>query len=732
MLKPLRVFLVTGWAVLLGCSPRLPGLAPAAAPSSSRQAVALTGRVELSALRYAIQATMSDVANGATVSLIDTTTNTTVSTALTTPSGAFNLQLSNSFRPVNGQSYVLEAYKGLSNNLPSNNSARIRTIIVSQGGGWTSLTGAGSITISRSTTAIAAVMALRNAAGITLTPASLIGTITVGTPDSSLSPTTPDTFTPVTNCSNADFHATWSAVDQALTANRDPVQAIAYNSGTNTFSYAGGSLFVTSISPSAGTVGSTLTVSGGGFDATPANNTVLFGGGTSAVAASASANSFAVTVPSGALTGAVTVRVGNLYCIGPSFSVTPSVSGFSPATATTSTSVTITGTGFDPTASNDTVSFNGNAATVTAASATSLTVTVPSAATTGTVTVSTPGGTATSAGTFTVLPRIASFSVPAATNGAQVTIYGTGFAATGSVSFNGVAATTTSWNNTSIAATVPAGASTGPVIVSNAAGASNGANFVVASRVDAHNPFDPAGNMHVDDYSTKVMTINPAGSITTVNASASWNLNDATTTSNGDAFYADHITALSVLKFPSGVSNPTTIASGISYACGAAMAPNGDVFISDKGASAIYRVTQAGQVTVLANGLSAPWGLATDAYGTLYVACQGDGAVRTVNPNTGAVAVFATGVGTDVHSLAVAMDGTVYFVDEGGSNVGRISNGIVNPTWSANVGGGGHYGLALDNSGTIYAPSNSNLYKVSPITGVATLWTTATGSTLAF
>ena len=63
----------------------------------------------------------------------------------------------------------------------------------------------------------------------------------------------------------------------------------------------------------------------------------------------------------------------------------PTISSISPATGSAGTTVTITGTNFETLASDNTVKFNGAAATVTSASATSLVVTAPSGGSTGTV-----------------------------------------------------------------------------------------------------------------------------------------------------------------------------------------------------------------------------------------------------------------------------------------------------------------------------------------------------------
>jgi hypothetical protein len=74
----------------------------------------------------------------------------------------------------------------------------------------------------------------------------------------------------------------------------------------------------------------------------------------------------------------------------------------SPSTGAVGATVTIAGTNFSTTLASNTVKFNGIQATITAATATSITVDVPSGATTGTVSVTTAAGTATSAGSFTV------------------------------------------------------------------------------------------------------------------------------------------------------------------------------------------------------------------------------------------------------------------------------------------------------------------------------------------
>jgi RHS repeat-associated protein len=167
---------------------------------------------------------------------------------------------------------------------------------------------------------------------------------------------------------------------------------------------------VLSLNPGRGTAGAVVAVSGTGFSATAADNTVTFAGA-AAVVSSASSTRLVVAVPAGATTGAVAVTTptGSAsspqpFTVDPAASV-PTISGFSPATGGQGTEVTISGTGFDPDPTRNTVLFNGAArGKVTAATPTSLTVEVPTVGA-GKIAVRTTAGTATSAEDFGVAPR---------------------------------------------------------------------------------------------------------------------------------------------------------------------------------------------------------------------------------------------------------------------------------------------------------------------------------------
>src|ERR1700686_5157922 len=164
-----------------------------------------------------------------------------------------------------------------------------------------------------------------------------------------------------------------------------------------------------------------------------------------------------------------------------SFAAAPSVTSLSPTSGAVGAAVTITGTNFGSTQGTSTVKFNGTTATVTSWSATSIATTVPIGATTGNVVVH-ASGVDSNGSTFTVFPSISSLSPTSGAVGASITIAGLNFGSTqgtSTVKFNGTTATVTSWSTTSIATTVPSGATTGNVVVHASGVDSNGSTFTV-------------------------------------------------------------------------------------------------------------------------------------------------------------------------------------------------------------------------------------------------------------
>jgi thymidylate kinase len=218
---------------------------------------------------------------------------------------------------------------------------------------------------------------------------------------------------------------------------------------------------ITALNPSSGSVASSVTIVGQSLtDAT----SVQFNRVPATSFTVVDDSHIAAIVPSGATTGYVgVVTKGGLATSKPIvFSVIPGVSGFTPSHGPPGTIVTITGTTFT---GATVVSFNSTSATFTVNSDTKITATVPAGATTGKITVTTPSGTGISTTDFKVPPVVTGFSPPSGPVGATVTLTGTGFTQTTSVKFNGVVATYTVNSDTEIAATVPAGATSGYICV---------------------------------------------------------------------------------------------------------------------------------------------------------------------------------------------------------------------------------------------------------------------------
>jgi len=209
--------------------------------------------------------------------------------------------------------------------------------------------------------------------------------------------------------------------------------------------------------------------------------------GTLATAINWSDTSIDTTVPAGATPGNVIVTTNGAASNGLAFTVTPppNISSINPTAGPIGTVVNVAGTNFGPTvgtrASN--LFFNGIAARTTSWANTLIVAPVPAAATSGNVVVSV-GGINSNGVPYTVTPgpNLASLSPTAGTVGTSITIGGAGFGAsqgTSTITFNGTAATPTSWSDTSIAAPVPSGATTGSVVVSVSSLASNGLPFTV-------------------------------------------------------------------------------------------------------------------------------------------------------------------------------------------------------------------------------------------------------------
>jgi len=186
---------------------------------------------------------------------------------------------------------------------------------------------------------------------------------------------------------NGNFHGTteYGGVDTACLGDCGTIFSLSVGLGP----------FVEALTYS-GKVGSKIEFLGQGFTS---STTVSFNG-RFAPRKIISGNYLTAWVPGASTTGFVTVTTsGGTLKSNRIFRVIPQIWSFSPTSGPAGTSVTITGASL---AGATGVTFDGVQAEVTADSYIRMTATVPNGAKTGKIEVTTPGGTATSAGTFTV------------------------------------------------------------------------------------------------------------------------------------------------------------------------------------------------------------------------------------------------------------------------------------------------------------------------------------------
>jgi sugar lactone lactonase YvrE len=242
-----------------------------------------------------------------------------------------------------------------------------------------------------------------------------------------------------------------------------------------------------------------------------------------------------------------------------------------------------------------------------------------------------------------------------------------------------------------------------------------GAGAAFSSPTDV--AIDPSGNIYVADASNnKIRKITPAAVVTTF-------------AGTGQQGYFDATGTAAIFNSPTGVATDAA----------------GNIYVADQGNSMIRKITPAGVVTTLAgnggNGSSDgtgtaasfynPWGVATDAWGNIYVADTRNNKIRMITP-TGVVSTlagngtagFADGAGTTASfnfPLSVATDaaGNIYVADGGNNRIRKIAPGGVVTTLAGNGTAGAvdgfnvnsfnsPYGVATDAFGNIYVADRGN------------------------
>ena len=208
---------------------------------------------------------------------------------------------------------------------------------------------------------------------------------------------------------------------------------------------------ITSFTPGSGGAGTTVSLTGMNFVGSSA---VTVGGTAADSFTLLDSTTICVTVGNGATgTIAITTPGGTAASSGSfTFIPMPAIASFTPTTGSTGTVVSISGANFSGAFA---VAFGGTAAaSFTIVNATTISATVGNGAS-GPITVTTPGGTATSAAIYCLPPTITSIKPSSEGTGMDLIITGSNFIGATGVAFSGMAAASfTVYNDTTITATM--------------------------------------------------------------------------------------------------------------------------------------------------------------------------------------------------------------------------------------------------------------------------------------
>jgi len=540
-----------------------------------------------------------------------------------------------------------------------------------------------------------------------------------------------------------------------------PVMVFVNGRGMKGPVYTVSAVSISSISPTMGLAGDSISINGlglsnsGSLSSLAGLPSVKFNG-KAATVVSATPTKLVVLVPNKADAGPITVSIGGATAIGPVFNYL-GIDTLHPLTGNVGTIITMTG-GFGTTPGQDTVTVNGVMATIDSASPVKLVATVPTGAKTGNVVVRT-GGQVIQGPVFTFVapPTVGGISPSSGPAGIKVTLTGTGFSAVPTenvVSFNGAPGTVVSASATQIVVAAPAGVTTGQVVatVNNQAAKARPVFMVQALGISSISPvnfvapavdtirgvgFSPTASGNIIQFNGKAATVVSANDTELVVDVAPGTTTGTVTaqvggiTATGPAFSTVGVFTLA----GSGgfaLTNGQGAQAAFETPYGVAIDAAGDVFVADEYGNNIREISPLGLVTSFAgdpNGgagftnaqgtaaqFSSPSDIVIDKNGNLYVADNGNAAIREIMPNA-TVTTFATIPSGDAPGgLAIDASGNIYVTDNGNINYGQSGGGNVyefNATGTLintfnNPNAGQLYGIAVDAMGNVYTSDQGN------------------------
>jgi|HubBroStandDraft_2_1064218.scaffolds.fasta_scaffold06067_5 hypothetical protein len=361
---------------------------------------------------------------------------------------------------------------------------------------------------------------------------------------------------------------------------------------------------------------------------------------------------------------------------GPTGPSTPTITSVSPDSGAYNTTVTIIGTNFSTTTSDDIVSFNGAAATVSAATATQLTVTVPTGAGTGVIKLTIGSNTITGP-TFTYLYTYTVSTLVPGTPAQFNDPYGIAVDTAGNV-------IVADDEDNQIKMVTPAGVVT-TVAGSGAPGFMNGAVATAKFLDPPAVAVDPMDNIFVGDaFNYKIREIS-SGTVSTFAGTTVGESNGAVATAQFDsptwlaidasenvfvcdAHYVREVSGGSVSTLYDGYNYSSTLVSFT----GIALKPADTLVLLDNVGANVFQLTPGGTFTLLAGTgspgyydapaalaqFSSATGIAIDAHGNVLVADEANQRIRMISP-AGMVSTIAgsgTAVDKDGNGTAAGFD----------------------------------------------------------------------------
>lgn len=463
---------------------------------------------------------------------------------------------------------------------------------------------------------------------------------------------------------------------------------------------------ITSFSPANAGIGAKVTITGTNFTGATA---VSFGGLSASDFTVQSATTITATVATGN-TGdvAITTPFGTVSLGGFNFTG-PKIDSFSPLSAVAGGTITITGSGFDGVTA---VNFGGTAAaSFVVNSATTITAIVGSGST-GAVSVTTDGGTASLQGFVKVTAPPASISY----GNSQIYTVAATIAPLVPVNTGGPVPPVTYGQTTTLAG-------------SGFPGTLDGQGIAATFSEPTAMTVDGAGNLYVTEAQVpSIRKITPGGLVTTfisdnalgsTYSSAYFMLTGIAADASGNLYVSfgfdnviKKITPLGAVSFVAGSGAAGSVdgkgtAASFNEPRGLAVGPDGNVYVADQNNHMIRKITPDGTVSTLAGntvygnkdgtGTAAsfysPTGVATDVFGNVYVADGGNNLIRKIT-STGVVTTFA---GSGIAGFADGKPGAAEF--------------------------SGPFGIAVDDFGNVYVTEtrNSRLRKITTAGDVSTV-----------